>query len=457
MTPVAWITVHRPHPRPSALRVVFRVPVAAALSMLLSLVVLSGVGSARSGVVTAPLLVRRQAPQGQVLQTQVPQRHAVVVSDSILLGAEAQMTQRLRASGFSITFDASVSRSTLAGAGAVQARRAETTDTLIVSLGANDSGNPSTFRQRVDAVMAAAAHVPNVHWLTIREVRSYYGPANQVLRDASARYPNLHLVDWNAATLGRSDLTGRDGLHLNGSGAALLADLVTASVTGAAPPSATAPVDPTAAPVVSGPSPGSAPVGPAPVATPTPAEVAGPSEATGPPEATGPTSSPELDRNWFVSGTDDVPADDVPAADAQAAGTRAAGARADGEVGAGARVGQETSPVVAVLAVAALPVAVVPVAVLLVAAVLTAAAMAAVGRAFGGAVGVARSGRTGRAVRSVPEASITRAQLRAARIAGARERHPTVAVVPAVPDELVSPVPNDTFSRVPGDPVSLQS
>lgn len=178
-------------------------------------------------------------------------RHLVVVSDSILLGARDPLTSVLGREGWSVTFDAAVSRSTLAGAEAVRAHQGEITDSLLVSLGANDSGSTATFSQRVEAVMAAAASVPNVYWLTIRDVRPYYGPANLVLLAAAARHPNLHLVDWNAASAGRTDLTASDGLHLNGAGGLLLTSLITASLTGTAAPAAAAPIPPptSAAPV----------------------------------------------------------------------------------------------------------------------------------------------------------------------------------------------------------------
>jgi lysophospholipase L1-like esterase len=182
-------------------------------------------------------------------------RRVVVVGDSVILGARAPMTSAFESQGWAVTFDAAVSRSTSAGLGAIESHRAQLTDSLVVSLGANDAGNTATFAGRVRAIMDATATVPHVYWVTIREVRGYYGPANQVLRDAAAGRPNVTVIDWHAATAGTTALTAGDGLHLNGAGAARMTELVTGAVIAgaasrAAPPPAAPPatVPPTTVP-----------------------------------------------------------------------------------------------------------------------------------------------------------------------------------------------------------------
>lgn len=308
-------------------------------------------------------------------------RHAVVVADSILLGAKAPLVAQLERAGWTVDFDGAVSRSTLAGAEAVRSRAGGLTDTLVVSLGANDGGNPATFRQRVDAVMAAAASVPNVYWLTIREVRPYYGPANQVLRDAATRYPNLRLIDWHAASAGRSGLTSGDGLHLTGAGANELAGLVASTVTtGAAPLVAAPPVPTTEAPVTTTTA---APVETVPTTVPAPPAVEPVPEPTGTPTA----ATAPLDRSLFV-------ADHVPGV---AGRTAAAAAPPSGGF-----------PWVWLLALAVLG---------------TAAAFGAQRLGFRTVSGPVR------------HSPVSRSELRAARIAGARDRHPATVVAPPVPEE----------------------
>jgi lysophospholipase L1-like esterase len=181
------------------------------------------------------------------------QRRVVVVGDSIILGAQGPLTSAFTNQGWAVTYDAAVSRSTAAGLDAVESHRAELTDSLVVSLGANDAGSPAAFRQRVQAILDATATVPHVYWVTIREVRDYYGPANQIVREVAAGRPNVTVIDWHAATAGTTDLTSSDGLHLNGAGAARMAQVVTdavvaGSLPAAAAPTTTAPPPPTTAP-----------------------------------------------------------------------------------------------------------------------------------------------------------------------------------------------------------------
>ena len=173
-------------------------------------------------------------------------RRVVVLGDSIVLGAEGPMVARFAGRGWEVTFDATVSRSTSDAVAAVAAHRTQLTDSIVLSFGANDAGDVGAFRERVEQLLDAVSEAPRVYWLTIREVRDYYGPANQVLRDAAASRPDVTVVDWHAASAGRSDLTAADGLHLSGVGAAVMADLVVAAVAdGATPlPPVTEPVPP---------------------------------------------------------------------------------------------------------------------------------------------------------------------------------------------------------------------
>jgi hypothetical protein len=327
-------------------------------------------------------------------------RHAVVIADSILLGAQHQLVGRLQGAGWTVDFDGAVSRSTSAGAEAVRARAGSLVDTLVISLGANDSGNPATFRQRVDAVMAAAGGVPRVYWLTIREVRPYYGPANQVLREAAARYPNLQLIDWHAASAGRSDLTASDGLHLKPSGAEALADLIASTVLSGAPVAATPPAAPPPPPTsvvvdTTAPPPDAAPTEPAPP----PAQAT--SDPAGSPDAT--TTTAVLDRSRFV------------AEDVSAPATRATASPSSGRGG----------PPWGWLLLLALAVA----------------ATAVVFQRLGV---LTVSGRA-------PRAPVTRSQLRAARIANARERHPAVGAGASPPDPDQGTTPSDLSGTGAGD------
>jgi lysophospholipase L1-like esterase len=249
------------------------------------------------------------------------QRRVVVVGDSVILGAQGPMTAAFAARGWEVTFDAAVSRSTSAGLDAVESHRPLLTDSLVVSLGANDAGNTAAFRERVRAILDAAASVPRVYWVTIREVRDYYGPANQAVRDVAAGRPNVTVLDWHAATAGATDLTAGDGLHLNGAGAARMTQLVTDAVVTGSPPAAPPPpatsLPPTTAPPTTL-SPTTVPPTTAPAPTTTPPTTAprnlrsspaaesssasGESESAAPPQPTADRSFLAADTIWTVGG-----------------------------------------------------------------------------------------------------------------------------------------------------------
>lgn len=220
-------------------------------------------------------------------------RSAVILSDSILVGSDGSLAGVLRDKGWNVHFDAKVSRPTDVIADLVESNRGQLTDTLIVSSGANDAGNTATFRARVNAVLDAAADVPHVYWLTIREVRDYYPAANHVLREAAASRPNVTIIDWNAASAA-GGLTAADGLHLNGAGTKRISELIVAAVTGAAAPAPVLPASPppTEPPAIPAPPPPAVPP-PVPPPTPVPAPEPAPSAPPEPP-ATEPIPEPEV-------------------------------------------------------------------------------------------------------------------------------------------------------------------
>ncbi|MEX0767459.1 MAG: hypothetical protein WD029_03205 [Microthrixaceae bacterium] len=180
------------------------------------------------------------------------QRSVVVVGDSVILGAQSPMVAAFSNAGWGVVFDAVVSRSTSAGAAAIDSRRMELTDSLVVNLGANDAGNTAAYRQKVGQILSSTAGVPHVYWLTIREVRDYYPAANQAVREVAAAFPNVTVLDWNAATAGSSGLTASDGLHLTAAGALAMTDLVAGAVVNSggpqAAPAAAPPPEPQTAP-----------------------------------------------------------------------------------------------------------------------------------------------------------------------------------------------------------------
>lgn len=179
-------------------------------------------------------------------------RRVVVISDSIAAAAEGPMVAAFRENGWTIDFDAAVNRTVYSAPSVVESHREQLTDSVVVSLGANDGVGASSFRSRVDAVLSRLDQVPRVYWLTIPEVRDVFADANQVLREAEQDHPNLTILDWAGVAAADAARTAGDGLHLTSSGAVAMADLVVGAATQGAPTSTTA--APTTAPPTSDPS-----------------------------------------------------------------------------------------------------------------------------------------------------------------------------------------------------------
>ena len=94
--------------------------------------------------------------------------------------------------------------------------------TVIVESGYNEY--VQQYPDDIDTVMKAltAAGVQTVLWMTLREQRPDYSSMNAQIRAAAARWPQMVVVDWNAASRDHVWF-GDDGLHLNYQGALAMA------------------------------------------------------------------------------------------------------------------------------------------------------------------------------------------------------------------------------------------
>lgn len=102
--------------------------------------------------------------------------------------------------------------------------------TVVVEVGYNDPVD--TFAAEVDKAMSAltTAGATHVLWLTMRESREPYPTLNALLDDAAARWPQLQLVDWNAASAGHPSWFQTDFVHLTSEGGLAMAHLTHAAV-----------------------------------------------------------------------------------------------------------------------------------------------------------------------------------------------------------------------------------
>jgi len=155
-----------------------------------------------------------------------------VIGDSVILGAHDALVGRL--AGWQVTFIAKVSFFTWQAPAAIAAYRPAVGDISVVALGNNDGADPGLFAREIDQVMAAFGPVRKVLWVNLRQFRPWVPAANAQLVAATARYPNLEVVDWDTRATPDPSLVYTDGLHLTGAGQAAMASLVGERVDAAA-------------------------------------------------------------------------------------------------------------------------------------------------------------------------------------------------------------------------------
>jgi len=119
----------------------------------------------------------------------------------------------------------------------VRAFSGVTNRAIVVAAGYNDGA----ISGAVDAVVAEARRqgVPHVVWLTYRVAGSNagtYRSHNAVLWQKAQTYPELTIADWASYSAGRSSWVASDGLHLTGSGATAMANLVAGALAALPPP-----------------------------------------------------------------------------------------------------------------------------------------------------------------------------------------------------------------------------
>lgn len=151
----------------------------------------------------------------------------LVLGDSVMKGAAPVYATKLP--GREVIVDAEVNRSTGQGAEVV-AKVGADWDVVVILLGHNDGGSPGAYQPAARRILDQLRGVRRVVWLTIHEVRPYYPGVNQYIASLQQTYPNLRTADWNAVAAANPGALAGDGLHLNGTGAQLMADLVAQQV-----------------------------------------------------------------------------------------------------------------------------------------------------------------------------------------------------------------------------------
>ena len=108
--------------------------------------------------------------------------------------------------------------------------------TVVVEVGYNDPEDG--FGDAVDASVRALlqAGVQHILWVNFHDWVPQYARMNTVLAQVLARYPQVTIVDWQAASLNQYSWFQSDGIHLVQSGAVALAGLIRDAVLAALAP-----------------------------------------------------------------------------------------------------------------------------------------------------------------------------------------------------------------------------
>jgi peptidoglycan/LPS O-acetylase OafA/YrhL len=174
-----------------------------------------------------------------------------VLGDSVLLGAEKQLTADLTASGYTVEYEAKAAEMVQQANNALIAANAPVGETVVVGLGHNslwerDRANYDEWARKFDepaeALIATLESLgaKRIIWVTLREPSAdvippagrkqfdayvwYFPYVNERLRLLAQRHPDVTLADW-AAVSNQKGLT-YDAMHLTTSGTRLMIDTI---------------------------------------------------------------------------------------------------------------------------------------------------------------------------------------------------------------------------------------
>ncbi len=147
-----------------------------------------------------------------------------VIGDSLTVGASPGMQAFLN--DVNLRLDARVSRPTLEGVQAASSTRAPSADVVVVALGSNDSCALAECRRRVNAVLGAVGTKARVVWMPPATFR----PGTAAMRSAVSAAAKqsrgrVSVLDWQPYLDDHPEVKSTDGIHLNGEGYRLRAQV----------------------------------------------------------------------------------------------------------------------------------------------------------------------------------------------------------------------------------------
>jgi lysophospholipase L1-like esterase len=182
--------------------------------------------------VAAVALAAAQAPPAKLARI-------TVIGDSVATAMAYEPTaKRLLGQGVDARLEFAVCRRTAASSCPYKGERPLTVIELVksagsalgpvvvVAVGYNDY--VETYRDDVEEALHAMrkAGVSRVLWLTLRAERQSYLAMNDDLGTLAKRFPELTVVDWNAASRSNPGWVQDDGIHVTNQGAVEMATLI---------------------------------------------------------------------------------------------------------------------------------------------------------------------------------------------------------------------------------------
>ncbi|MCP3911362.1 MAG: hypothetical protein GY713_10440 [Actinomycetia bacterium] len=171
----------------------------------------------------------------------------LILTDSVLLGMATQYTGAVNniipqidgewdlvfdgRDGFHSSTGGAIARPASAGPGLLETYSDHLDNVVVLGLGYNDAW-ASSFPTTVTTMLDRLADTQLVVLVTLREAgtnTASFRAANQLFATEAANRANVVLADWAGVSAGRADVTW-DGLHLTGTGAQLVADLIAQTI-----------------------------------------------------------------------------------------------------------------------------------------------------------------------------------------------------------------------------------
>ena len=147
-----------------------------------------------------------------------------IIGDSLTVGASPGLQAFL--SDVNLRLDARVSRPTLEGVQAAASTRASSADVVVVALGSNDSCAVADCRRRVDAVLGAVGAKATVVWMPPATFRPNMAAMRTAINAAAKQSRGrMGVLDWQPYLDDHPEIKSSDGIHLNGEGYRLRAQV----------------------------------------------------------------------------------------------------------------------------------------------------------------------------------------------------------------------------------------